>query len=111
MQATDEAYQKRKDQIFCKISCRNSYNNLMYQLKIRPYKKIIEGIKRNDEIISDLKYKYYRCFKYIDLYKLGVDFKYAHGVTYNLVKRKVSTAKFGKYQIILEDCGYKIYKI
>jgi hypothetical protein len=49
-----EFYPTRSNQIYCKQKCRNAFNNQAYVNRTARYKKMADGVRKCDNILSEL---------------------------------------------------------
>jgi hypothetical protein len=107
---TDFFTPNRKDQKFCSKRCRNSYYNSTYQNELLPYKNLIEKSRLADAKLKILSLKEDRYYNNNELIQLNIDLNNALKIYINC-NNEISRAYFGKYAIIYEEKGYKIYTI
>jgi len=102
-------YASRIDQIFCSTQHRNAFNNYRYKLKLSPYKKNMDSVRHQDEILYALWEPNNeilideKTFK-----KLKIDLKCARQITYGPGNEIV---KLEYVKFALELTKNKLYKI
>jgi hypothetical protein len=101
--------QKRKDQKYCTLRCRNSFNNSNYREQLLPYRAILEKARLTENIIEKLFLSGVSFLKVEELYKFNIELNNGLKI-YVDSKNHIKHAIFGRYFINAEENLYRISK-
>ena len=101
--------QKRIDQKYCTLRCRNSFNNSNYREQLLPYRAILEKARLTENIIEKLFLSGVSFLKVEELYKFNIELNNGLKI-YVDSKNYIKNASFGRYSVNLEEKGFRIFK-